>query len=116
MSYPEYLTIANTLRERLSLAGERDSFAAINDAIAELETLVREPPNMSPMIDAGPLDEYPATKAVVSTMENVSHRGDDQGIYAIAALSGVGALISGLKLVEMLVQGLAARVANLETD
>ncbi|MDV6272437.1 hypothetical protein R3Q06_02880 [Rhodococcus erythropolis] len=86
---------------------------AIVVAVANLESLIRVGDD-SPFINMGDLGATPITSGVTQVMENSGHTGADQGVYALAAILRLGALLGGFKQLEDLVNDIGTRVEKLE--
>ena len=82
--------------------------------LAELERFVRTNPDDAPFIDAGPLEPYPVTKFVVNQLEKMASDTRGQVSYGVAAIRGLGPIVAAVKSLEVQLQQLGSRVAQLE--
>ncbi|WP_072689348.1 hypothetical protein [Rhodococcus marinonascens] len=87
---------------------------AIVAAIANLESLIRVADDDDPFINIGDRTNTPITSGVVRTMEDSGHTGVDHGVYALAAIARLGALLGGFKQLENLANDLGTRIEKLE--
>lgn len=110
---PGYLEIAGEAATRLQ-SGEWTTNEVLVAALADLESFVRTRPDDSPFIDAGPLDPFPITKVVINGFEHLSQATNGQVPYGFAAIQRIGLVVAAVKALEVQVQELSRRVAELE--
>lgn len=110
---PGHLDIAIEAAERLN-SGEWTTNEVFLAALADLESFVRVEPGGFPIIDAGPLEDTPIFKMVVNGFEKITDSTGSEGSHGSVAVMQLGIVAGAIKGLEVLVQQLARRVAELE--
>lgn len=110
---PGHLEIAVEAASRLR-SGEWSTNEVLIAALSDLESFVRLEPNGSPLIDAGPLESTPIFKMVVNGFEEATNATGSQGTHGSVAVMQLGIAAAAIKALEVQVQQLARRVAQLE--
>jgi len=110
---PGHLDIAVEAADRLN-SGEWSTNEVFLAALADLESFVRIEPGGSPIIDAGPLEATPIFKMVVNGFEKITNSTGSEGTHGYVAVMQLGIAAAAIKGLEIQVQQLARRVAELE--
>jgi len=110
---PGHLDIAIEAAGRLN-SGEWSTNEVFLAALADLESFVRLEPDDSPMIDAGPLEATPIFKMVVNSFEQITNSTGSHGSHGSVAVQQLGIVAAAIKGLEVQVQQLGRRVAELE--
>lgn len=110
---PIHLEIAVEAATRLN-SGEWSTNEVLIAGLSDLESFVRTPPNDQPFIDAGPLEGTPITKFLINAFEELAEARSGQDSYGDRAVNQIGFLVAAIKTLEVNVQQLSRRLAELE--
>jgi hypothetical protein len=113
LGIPGHLDITIEAANRLN-SGDWSTNEVLIAGLSDLESFVRTPPNDSPLIDAGPLEDFPITKMVVNGFETVSNAQSGKASYGLIAVMELGLIVAAVKALEVQVQQLNRRVTELE--
>lgn len=102
----DHLLATKRLTEQLADHPDRTLVDALVEGFGNLESLIRNQPGDQPIIDAGPLDHLPITKAYITTLENAT---PNYQVRSDAAAATAGASFVAVKALEVMIQGLAKR-------
>ncbi|BBY82105.1 hypothetical protein H7I53_14525 [Mycolicibacterium pulveris] len=102
-----HLAATRQLAEQLADHPDSVLVDALTNGFGNLESLIRNQPDDHPVINAGPLDEFPITKTFVNMLENAM---PNYVTRADAAAATAAASIVCIKALEAQIRALAARI------